>query len=226
LRLLTPRHGAAAAFAKASRPASGTPWKEARWCALDLELTGLDPRRDGIIAIGAVPIEDGRIILGRAYYTLVRSSKRSERDAVLLHKLRVPDLAGAPPLDAALDVVFEMLSGRVPVFHTAAVERTFLRPGFARRRVRFPAAVDTEPLGRVLLGRREGLAPARLPLGKLASVLGLAPEPAHHALGDALTTASVFIALATHLDAIEPQTVGTLLSAGGQLQGARRLGPG
>ena len=43
----------------------------------------------------------------------------------------------------------------------------------------------------------------------------------HHALGDALTTAQVFIALATLLDGYGPQTVRTLSLAG---QRARALG--
>jgi DNA polymerase III epsilon subunit-like protein len=48
-------------------------------------------------------------------------------------------------------------------------------------------------------------------LARLTNVLGLPAEPPHHALGDALTTAKASIALATHLDTVEPQTVGSLL---------------
>ena len=44
VRLLSPRGAAAARYAAAGRPA-GPPWREANWCAIDLELTGLDPRR-------------------------------------------------------------------------------------------------------------------------------------------------------------------------------------
>ena len=36
----------------------------------------------------------------------------------------------------------------------------------------------------------------------------------HEADGDALTTAQAFLALATQLDAIEPQTIGSLASPG------------
>jgi DNA polymerase III subunit epsilon len=223
---LVSRHGAATAFATATRAAARTPWREASWCAIDLELTGLNPRHDEIIAIGAVPIEQGRVLLGQAAYTLVRTTRRSERDAVLLHKLRVPDLADAPSVEQATELVLEMLSGRVPVFHTAVVERSFLGPLLRSHRVRLPPAADTEALGRLLLRHREGLAPARLPLGRLASMLGLPPEPEHHALGDALTTAAAFIALAGRLDAIERQTVGSLVTAQNRLQGARRMGPG
>jgi DNA polymerase-3 subunit epsilon len=224
--LLTRRVGAAAAFASAPRPRGRTPWREARWCALDLELTGLDPRKDVIIAIGAVPIEEGRVLLGRSAYTLVRTSKRSEHDAVLLHKLRVVDLVDAPPLEEAIDLVFEALSGRVPVFHTAAVERGFLRSPFAQRGVSLPAAADTEALGRLLLNAEEGAAGSYLPLGKLARLLQLPTAPAHHALGDALTTAAAFITLATRLDGVQTQTVGSLVRAQERLRGGRRLGAG
>jgi DNA polymerase-3 subunit epsilon len=226
VRLLSRRQGAAAAFAEAGRPAGTTPWREAGWCALDLELTGLDPRKDAIIAIGAVTIDDGRVILGQSHYTLVRTSRRSEHAAVLVHKLRVADLADAPTLEAGIELVLQALAGRVPVFHTAAVERAFLRPQFARRRVRLPAAADTEVLGRLWLRDRDGVAPAGLPLSRLASVLGQQADTPHHALGDALTTAKAFIALASHLDAIEPQTVGTLVGAAARLGSLRRFGPG
>ncbi len=224
MRLLAPRHGAAGAFAITPRPGDGTPWRDASWCAVDLELTGLDPRSDAIIAIGAVPIDDGRVQLGQSAYTLVRTSRPSEEAAILMHKLRVNDLADAPPLEEAIDMVLEMLAGRVPVFHTAVVERTFLKPLFARRRVRFPRAADTEVLGRVWLREQGGAGAGWISLARLASLLGLPQEPAHHALGDALTTAATFIALATHLDRADPQTVGSLVWAEERLRTPRRMG--
>ncbi|MGA2925078.1 MAG: exonuclease domain-containing protein [Solirubrobacteraceae bacterium] len=225
MRLLRPpREGAAVAFAGARRTPGKTPWRAAGWCALDLELTGLDPRRDEIVAIGAVPIEHGRVILGKARYTLVRASKRSERAAVVIHKLRVADLATAPPPAQAAELVLEVLAGRIPVFHTAAVERAFLGPVLASRGVRLGTAADTELLGRLWLHDRDGSAPAGVALSGLASALRLPAQAPHHALGDALTTATAFIAICTHLDARAPQTVRSLLGARAQLTAARRFG--
>jgi DNA polymerase III subunit epsilon len=226
MRLRRPQAGAAAEFAGTRRPARGTPWREARWCALDLELTGLDPRSNDIIAIGAVPIEDGRVVLGGAAYTLVRTDRRSEHGAVLVHKLRLADVADAPSLDEAMELLLELLAGSIPVFHTARVERGFLSPLFSARRLRMPDAADTEVLGRAWLRGRDGEAPSWLSLALLARLLRLPEEPPHHALGDALTTAKSFIALASHLDAVEPQTVGSLLDAGSRAGGWRRFGPG
>jgi DNA polymerase III epsilon subunit-like protein len=93
------------------------------------------------------------------------------------------------------------------------VERNFLGPLFTRRRLRLPAAADTEVLGRRWLRQRTGEARSWLPLAELAGQLRQPAEVPHHALGDALTTAKAFIALASLIDAGSPQTVGSLLSA-------------
>lgn len=206
------------------RPAKRTPWREAGWCAVDLELTGLDHRRNEIIAIGAVPVEEGRVLLGQARYTLVRPTVRPEHGAVLVHKLRLADLQDAPVLDEAIELLLQALEGRVPVFHTAAVERRFIGPALARRRLRMPAAADTEVIGRLWLRQHRGRAPVAVSLSSLAQALTLPAEPPHHALGDALTTAQVFVALASHLERTEPQSVGSLLHAEDRLASARRFG--
>jgi DNA polymerase-3 subunit epsilon len=145
---------------------------------------------------------------------------------VLIHKLRLADVAGAPPVSEAIELVLDALTGRVPVFHTAFVERGFLGPQLARRHVRLPPAADTEALGRRWLSQRDGSAPAGVPLSRLARELGQRAESPHHALGDALTTAQAFIALARHLDAADPQTVGSLVDASAPAVSGRRFGPG
>ncbi len=215
--------GAAARFEATPTPAPGTPWRQAGWCAIDLELTGLDRRRDEIVAIGAVPIQDGRLILGEAMYTLARPDRPPKHASVLVHKLRPADLAEAPALHDAIELLLDALAGRVPVFHTAIVERAFLGRELRRRHVRLPLDADTEALGRLWLGRRDGACPAALSLARLADVLHQPAQPPHHALGDALTTAQAFIALASHMDSLEPQTVGTLQQAERSLGSAGRL---
>jgi DNA polymerase-3 subunit epsilon len=221
-RFAPAREGAAAVFHDVGRPSGSESWREAQWCAVDLELTGLDPRRHEIIALGAVAIEEGRVALGSARYTLVRPTHAPKHDAVLVHKLRLADLVDAPSIDYAVDLLLEALAGRVPVFHTAAVERAFLTPLLASRRVRLPSAADTEVLGRVWMRERDGAAPPGIALGRLSGALGLPAEPPHHALGDAVTTAQTFVALASHLERTLPQTVASLVHAGQRLETFRR----
>ncbi|HET9103050.1 MAG TPA: exonuclease domain-containing protein [Solirubrobacteraceae bacterium] len=223
MRLRRRRSGNAAADAFRARVVAGPqiPWRESEWCAVDLELTGLDPRRDEIVAIGAVPIRAGRVELGSAYYSLARPRRAPRGRSVLVHKLRGPDLAGAPTLERALDGLLTVLAGRRPVYHTAWVEEAFLGRALHRRGIRLPPAADTERLGRRWLAQASGAAPAHVTLTGLAARLGFTAEAPHHALGDALTTAQAFIALAAMLDRATPQTVGSLL---GPEPAARRMG--
>jgi DNA polymerase-3 subunit epsilon len=222
MRLILKRSEAAARFARTPPPDPDTPWREVEWCAIDLELTGLQ-RSDEIIAIGAVPIREGALILGEAMYTLARPQRPPTHASILVHKLRSVDLRHAPALDEAIDRTLDAMAGRVPVFHTAMVERFFLGRELRARRLRLPADADTEALGRLWMRRRDGVAPGGVPLARLAALLNQPGEDPHHALGDALTTAKAFIALASHLDAESPQTVGTLQQAERAL-GARRMG--
>ncbi len=111
------------------------------------------------------------------------------------------------------------MAGRIPVVHVAAIERGFLRPALRRQGVRLRRPmIDTSVLGLVWLHERDGDGPRRVSLGGLAEALGLPAHHPHDALGDALTTAQVFVALATHLDARRGETVRRLLSSGRRLE--------
>jgi DNA polymerase-3 subunit epsilon len=101
----------------------------------------------------------------------------------------------------------------VLVAHVAWVERSFLGRAFSRQGVRLREPIlDTFELGRLLALERDGsFAPSDL--SELAGSLALPVHRPHHALGDALTTAQVFLALATHLDALDHETVRSLARA-------------
>ena len=217
----------AAAYATAKLPRRGTPWREVAWCALDFELTGLDARVDEIISFGAIPIHDARLQLRSAVYGLVRPERPIGEAAIRVHGLRAADLERAPALAEAIAPLLEALSGRVLVVHTAAVERSFLTKALRETglRLRGPI-VDTEVLGRLWLYERDGEKVDWLSLGTLAAALGLPADRPHDALGDALTTAQVFIALASHLDARNPESVASLTRAERRLESIAAFNPG
>jgi DNA polymerase III subunit epsilon len=192
------------------------PWRSALYCAVDLETTGLDLRRDVIISFGSVAIDGGRVIAGSSIYRLVRGPARMSPQAIAVHSLRPADLADAPTWEESADVLLGALTGRVLVAHAAWVERAFLRRAFRTRRVPAPRiVVDTAALARSAR-LAAATASAEPSLELLARDLGLPAHEPHHALGDALTTAEVFLALSARLDADTPQTVGSLVSASRQ----------
>ncbi len=216
------RDPAAAAYARAPLPASGTRWREARWCALDFELTGLDRRHDEIISFGAIPIDGARIRLRGAASGLVRPTRELSEASIRIHGIRTTDLAQAPALEEAIGPLLGALAGRVLIAHSAAVETTFLRRALRQQglKLRGPV-VDTEVLGRVWLHARDGKLRRHVHLGELATALGLPADRPHVAVGDALTTAQVFLALASHLDAEHPETVDSLADAHHRLHSLR-----
>jgi DNA polymerase-3 subunit epsilon len=188
-----------------------TPWREAKLCAVDLELTGLDPTRDEIISFAALPIDDGCVRLGGSVYHLVRPHRMPEAETIQIHGLRSEDLAGAPELDEVIDELVEAIAGRVLVAHVAEVEEAFLGPVLrsAGAELKQPV-IDTAALAAELAERRGEPIPDRIGLTQLARALGLPVHRPHEADGDALTTAQVFLALATQLDRFEPQTIDSL----------------
>jgi DNA polymerase III subunit epsilon len=160
--------------------------------------------------------------LGEAVYQLVRPGGEISEDSIRVHGIRALDLEQAPPLDEAIETLLDAIAGRALVVHMAAVERTFLGRALRQDGVRLRGPlVDTEVLGRLWLHDRDGRPLEHLALGELASALGLPADRPHDALGDALTTAQVFIALASHLDSAHRETVGSLARASHRLESLR-----
>jgi DNA polymerase-3 subunit epsilon len=207
-----PARGEGARAYLASRPPPArTPWREAGYCVVDLELSRLDRREGEIISFGALPIDDGRVRLDGVTVGLVRPTRPLAESAIRVHGLRAVDLAHAPVPAQALDPLLRAMAGRVLVAHHAPVERAFLGDALRRLRVRLRGPVlDTAMLARVWLAERDGELPGRLDLSALARACGLPVHSPHTAIGDALTTAQLFIVAASQLDARAPETVGRL----------------
>jgi DNA polymerase III subunit epsilon len=218
-----PESGAPRAYRDTPFPPDNTPWREAEFAVVDLELTGLDPAVHEIVSFATVTVAQGRVRLEDARYRIVRPSRMPDPDSIRIHGLRESDLAQAPPLDEALSDLLEALTGRVLVAHVAAVDTGFLRAAFEARGLGLQnpivdtaeLALEMRRLQRLPPVRRDGDPSTRSAvsspgLSDLARSLGLPVHRPHHADGDALTTAQVFLALATHLDRIELMTVGAL----------------
>jgi DNA polymerase-3 subunit epsilon len=194
---------------------SGTPWREADFCVVDVETTGLDADRDEILSVATVPISAGRIWLRGARYRVVHPARLPEAETIVIHGLRSDDLADAPPLDMVIGEVIDAITGRALVAHVASIEKGFLSRALERAGVRLRnPIIDTAELAAELFSLRHRSLGHPVGLSALADELALPVHRPHSADGDALTTAQVFLALATRLDRFEPQTVGSLARLG------------
>jgi DNA polymerase-3 subunit epsilon len=211
-------------YLDAAAPARSVPWRVAPYTVLDIETSGLDARRDAILAIGAVDVEDGQILLDRCWQTLVRPPAEQvvAPEAIEIHQLLRADVDRAPPLDAVLPELLRRLQGRVLVVHVAAIDVAFLDSTLQqiyRTRLRGPV-LDTARLATALKHDERFLTATAHPittlaLAALAAQVGLPAFPAHNALNDALTTAQLFLALATRSEQHGAKTLGALLRRGG-----------
>lgn len=172
----------------------GTPIEQARFVLVDVETTGLDPRRDRLIAIGAVSLSALRLEVGQGFEVVLREDSPAADPAVLIHGIAPGERErGAPPAEAL--VGFLEYAGRSPLvaFH-APFDRAVLERAASRNLgVRMSNAwLDLAWLAPALypsLGlEREGL-------DRWLERFGLKPHVRHRALGDALITGELFLVL-------------------------------
>ena len=175
-----------------------TSWRTASFAVVDLETTGLDPDVHEVLSIGVLDVVDGRIQVASAFYREVRPKVPPGSDTVVVHGIRPSQAArSGDPLEVGREVS-ERLRDRVLVAHVARIEQSFLsrwlRPlGWTPPR----DVVDTDVLVRRWLARNRDLTmEEHVGLGAAAALFGLPEQARHHALGDALTTAQLFLALA------------------------------
>jgi DNA polymerase III epsilon subunit family exonuclease len=153
--------------------------------SFDLETTGLSPKSERVIEIGAVRFGQDGVTL-REFQLLVDPGMAVPLPVQRLTGITGADLAGQPsPLEAMAQLA-EFCAGAELVGHGTAFDLAFcsqlLPDTFGRRE-----AMDTLELGRILLP----LAGSHN-LGALGRQLGLHHERPHRALSDAQATAELF----------------------------------
>jgi DNA polymerase-3 subunit epsilon len=179
------------------------PVRDVAFLAVDVETTGLDPRRDHVLAMGWVPVIDGEVVLRDAREVLVRPPAGvSVGESANFHGLTDDGLEVASGLRDGLPELLEALRGRVLVAHHAPLELGFL--AHAVRAVygaRLPVtAVDTMQLQhRLVVGPHGDVTPGALRLDAARRHLGLPRYTAHRASIDAIATAELLLAQAAEL---------------------------
>ena len=143
------------ALTRRLRPDPGV--DDSRWVVLDVESSGLDPKRDRLLAIAAIAVHLGdgppRIALGDSFEVVLRQDVQvADKDNILLHGIGVgAQRQGVPP--AAALGAFEQFIGKAPLiaFHAAFDQMLILRAFDAvlGRRPTNPW-LDLEPLAAVL----------------------------------------------------------------------------
>ena len=170
--------------------------------SVDLELTGLDPKQNQIIAIGWTQVDHGRIRFGSNRHIMV-NAQQSVGHSAAIHELMDSEVAMGVPLETGLQALFEAAVSRVWLFHHAGLDVAFLQQAcLAWAGVAPPFAVlDTMRMELLLRKRRDQLVKqGDLQLSTLRSRYNLPRYTAHNALIDACATAELMLAIASTMD--------------------------
>ena len=143
--------------------------------ALDLETTGLSPRLDRIIEVGAVRFRGDEVLA--TFQSLARPEVSIPRPVQELTGIRDADVAAAPPPEQVLAQVIDFVGDSAVVAHSGTFDLSFLidgqtGPGYE--------LFDTLDLARIMLP----MAPSHS-LPHLSRQLGLTHIDPHRALSDA-----------------------------------------
>jgi DNA polymerase-3 subunit epsilon len=175
-----------------------TPIEDIRFIVLDSETTGLNPRVDRLITIGAVAVQGHEIVLSDSFDALIE--QRENTPAVTVHGITRDETRGGLEEEDALARFLEYLGDGVIVGHHIGHDIATLDAGCERwwKFTTTNRSLDTMDLTLHLErdGAFEGRPPIRqFTLDALCDLFGVIPHDRHTASGDAFITAQVFLRL-------------------------------
>lgn len=205
--------GALAEYYRTPVPPDHTPASELRLLAIDIETTGLDPRRDTMLSIGHLPVDGDTIVLGGAVHRVLAADAEVGQSAVF-HGITDDAVAAGSPVADAVAEVLAALAGRVLLAHFAVIEVGFLSRAcetlFGAPLV--TPVVDTLALHDRLINRGfdDEAKAGELRLWSARARYGLPRYRAHGALTDALACAELYLGHVAEMSEAAPQSLKTL----------------
>ena len=82
------------------------------YVSLDCETTGLNPKKDEILSIGAVLIKDNKILMRQTFNIFVKPSKLINPESIKIHHLRQTDLENALEPEIAIFQLLNFIGSR------------------------------------------------------------------------------------------------------------------
>jgi DNA polymerase-3 subunit epsilon len=163
----------------------------------DCETTGLNPKTDEIISIGAVKIKGNKILTDEAIHIYIDQDKEIDHKSITIHQIRNCDLHGAVPLKEAIEKFLyyignRPLAGYYLEFDVAMVNK-YIKPMYGMTlpneqeevsAIYYDKKIPTIPQGNI-----------DLRFDTILEDLGLPKLQAHDALNDAVMTALIYLKL-------------------------------
>lgn len=158
---------------------------EQNYICVDLETTGLDPKRDKIIEIGAVLVEQGKI--KKEFSTFLNPGRVLPKRITEITGIVDADLKDAPYIEDKIGEFLEFAGGHILLGHSILFDYSFLKRAAVNARFSYEVnAIDTLQIARKYLA---GIPSRSLP--NLCEFYGIEYKP-HRALEDAIATHKLY----------------------------------
>lgn len=174
-----------------------TPYTGNEMVAIDCETTGLDTRSAELVSIAAVKVRDGRVLTSESLDLRLARPASLSGDSIRIHGLRGVDLIGGESVEEALEKFLDFIGNRPLLgwyleFDVAIINR-HLRPrlGFDLPN----ALVEVSRCYSRSLRRSHPQIEPCLHFETVAKALQVPVIGRHTALGDAVTTALMYLRL-------------------------------
>jgi DNA polymerase-3 subunit epsilon len=163
----------------------------------DCETTGLNPKKDEIISIGAVKIKGNKILTNEAMHIFVKQKKQISHESIAIHQIRHCDLEDAVEIEEAIEKFLyfignSKLVGYYLEFDVAMVNK-YTKPMFG---ITLPN--QQEEISAIYYDKKIATIPQGnidLRFDMILKDLSLPTLQMHDALNDAVMTAMMYLKL-------------------------------
>lgn len=159
------------------------------YVVLDLETTGLNPKTDRIIEIGAAKVKDLQVV--QTFSTFVNPGRSLTERVTKLTGITNEDLTDAPVIDDIIENLLEFIGDDVLLGQNIIFDYSFVKKAAVNKKLKFEKnGIDTLRIARRFLTDLESRT-----LGALCDYYNIS-FTAHRALNDALATHEVYLKMA------------------------------
>ena len=164
--------------------------EDIKFCAIDIETTGLDAEKDEIIAFARVPIINLKILVHDSFHTIIRPRKYKIH-AMKYHGISEDNLESAPAFEQVAERILRALDG-ILVGYSVAFDYAFLRRHFRSWGVNLKRDLLDIVMIEKWLERRQAAEDQDLSFEGMLKGYGLKQYYRHNASADAFFAAQIF----------------------------------
>jgi DNA polymerase III subunit epsilon len=164
--------------------------ENSKFCAIDIETTGLDPKKDEIIAFACVPIVNLKILVHDFFYTLI-NPKNYKIGAMKYHGISKDNLKTAPAFAQLANTIWQALDG-ILIGYCVEWDYAFLRKKLKSVGIKLKRDVVDIAMVEKWLAERRRIENVDLRFEAMMRGYGLEQYYRHNAAADAFFAAQIF----------------------------------